>query len=59
MLDKIDPPQISDGYGLSLAFHCLMEIVKSVQFLIEGEAEEGKDELVEQKKSPTTPTEGK
>lgn len=57
VLDKIEPPQISDGYGLSLAFHCLMEIVKSVQFLIEGEAEEGKDELVEQKKSPTTPTE--
>ncbi|XP_036362919.1 protein MON2 homolog isoform X2 [Octopus sinensis] len=59
MLDKIEPPPISEGYGLSLAFHCLMEIVKSVQFLIEGgEADDGKEEMVECKKAPANAVEG-
>ncbi|CAI9729658.1 protein MON2 homolog isoform X2 [Octopus vulgaris] len=60
MLDKIEPPPISEGYGLSLAFHCLMEIVKSVQFLIEGgEADDGKEEMVECKKAPANAVEEK
>ncbi|KAK3593006.1 hypothetical protein CHS0354_005360 [Potamilus streckersoni] len=36
MLDKIEPPAIPDGYGLSLAFYFLMETVRSVQLLVEG-----------------------
>lgn len=37
MLDKVDPPTIADGYGLSLAFYCLLEVVKSVRILVQGE----------------------
>ncbi|XP_067683321.1 protein MON2 homolog [Haliotis asinina] len=40
MLDKIDPPVIPDGYGVSLAFYCLLSIVKSVKLIIEGENDE-------------------
>ncbi|XP_046370442.2 protein MON2 homolog isoform X2 [Haliotis rufescens] len=40
MLDKIDPPVIPDGYGVSLAFYCLLSVVKSVKLLIEGEGDE-------------------
>jgi hypothetical protein len=39
MLDKVEPPAISDGYGLSLAFYCLLEVVKSVRILVKGEPE--------------------
>ena len=40
MLDKIDQPLIPDGYGVSVAFHSLLEIVTSVRFLILGDVEE-------------------
>ena len=40
MLDKIDQPMIPDGYGVSVAFHSLLEIVTSVRFLILGDVEE-------------------
>ena len=36
MLDKIDPPFIPDGYGLSLAFLCMLDIVRCVQTILEG-----------------------
>ena len=36
MLDKVDPPTVPDGYGLSLGFYCLMETVKTIQLLVEG-----------------------
>ena len=36
MLDKIEPPLVPDGYGISVAFDCLLMVVKSVQSLIEG-----------------------
>nr|XP_022302198.1 protein MON2 homolog isoform X2 [Crassostrea virginica] len=39
MLDKVEPPAIADGYGLSLAFYCLLEVVKSVRILVQGEPE--------------------
>ena len=39
MLDKVEPPVIVDGYGLSLAFYCLLEVVKSVRILVQGEPE--------------------
>ncbi|XP_013409235.1 protein MON2 homolog [Lingula anatina] len=35
MLEKLDPPQIPDGYGISLAFQCLLEIVRGVQLVLE------------------------
>ncbi|XP_062616734.1 protein MON2 homolog isoform X2 [Saccostrea cucullata] len=39
MLDKVEPPPIAEGYGLSLAFYCLLEVVKSVRILVHGEPE--------------------
>ncbi|KAK3101498.1 hypothetical protein FSP39_004044 [Pinctada imbricata] len=35
-LDKVDPPSIPEGYGLSVAFYCLLEVVKSIQILVHG-----------------------
>ena len=40
MLDKIDHPIIPDGYGVSVAFHGLLEMVNSVRVLVLGEGEE-------------------
>jgi hypothetical protein len=37
MLDKVDPPTVPDGYGLSVGFYCLVEAVRTIQFLVEGE----------------------
>ena len=36
MVDKIDPPPIPEGYGLSVAFLCLLDVVRCVQGLIES-----------------------
>ncbi|KAL5014652.1 hypothetical protein ScPMuIL_008922 [Solemya velum] len=35
MLDKFEPPTISEGYCLSLAFHSILDVVKCLQLLIE------------------------
>lgn len=37
MLDKIEPPTVTDGYGISIAYACLMEIIRSLQLTITGE----------------------
>ncbi|KAK6177408.1 hypothetical protein SNE40_015515 [Patella caerulea] len=44
MLDKIDPPPVLEGYGVTVAFHCLLELGKSVQILITGDNSENKKE---------------
>lgn len=44
MLDKIEPPQIPDGYGISIAYACLLDIIRSVALAIEGPREEGKEQ---------------
>lgn len=36
MLDKMEPPPIPDGYGISIAYACLLEIVRSISFAING-----------------------
>ena len=59
MLDKVDPPPIPDGYGLSLGFYCLIETVKTIQILIEGvktEADGAQEK--EEKKTETEEHEG-
>ena len=38
MLDKSDPPTVPDGYGMSLAFLCLLDVVKSIQGLVQTPA---------------------
>ncbi|XP_065165196.1 protein MON2 homolog isoform X2 [Atheta coriaria] len=34
MLDKTEPPLIPDGYGISVAYACLLEIIRSLQISI-------------------------
>ncbi|KAJ8301798.1 hypothetical protein KUTeg_020785 [Tegillarca granosa] len=53
-----EPPNIADGYGLSLAFYCLLEVVKSVQFLLHGdETDESQKPKALIKKPLSSPTE--
>ncbi|XP_012587883.1 PREDICTED: protein MON2 homolog isoform X2 [Condylura cristata] len=37
MLDKVEPPTIPEGYAMSVAFHCLLDLVRGITALIEGE----------------------
>ncbi|XP_052779500.1 protein MON2 homolog isoform X2 [Mya arenaria] len=41
MLDKVEPPVVPDGYGLSLGFYCLVEAVRTIQVIVEGEKADG------------------
>ena len=52
MLDKVDPPAVPDGYGLSVGFYCLVEAVRTIQLLVEGEkgGEKGKEQIKKEKK---------
>lgn len=34
MLDKIEPPTIPDGYGISIAYASLLEIIRSLQITV-------------------------
>lgn len=36
MLDKMEPPAIPDGYGISIAYACLLDIVRSISLAVEG-----------------------
>ncbi|XP_026271999.2 protein MON2 homolog [Frankliniella occidentalis] len=36
MLEKGEPPSIPDGYGISVAYACLLEIIRSISITIEG-----------------------
>jgi hypothetical protein len=36
MLDRIEPPAIPDGYGISVAYACLLDIIHSVSSAIDG-----------------------
>ena len=40
LLDKTDPPGVPEGYGVSLAFRCLMETTRTVNILVMGEQED-------------------
>ncbi|KAL8578582.1 hypothetical protein ACOMHN_015038 [Nucella lapillus] len=40
MLDKVDHPLIPEGYGVTIAFYSLLEIVTSVRFLVLGEIDD-------------------
>ncbi|XP_028908969.1 protein MON2 homolog isoform X2 [Ornithorhynchus anatinus] len=37
MLDKVEPPSIPEGYAMSVAFHCLLDLVRGITTMIEGE----------------------
>ncbi|XP_049881621.1 protein MON2 homolog isoform X2 [Pectinophora gossypiella] len=36
MLDRTEAPTIQDGYGISVAYACLMEIIRSIAITVEG-----------------------
>lgn len=37
MLDKVEPPSIPEGYAMSVAFHCLLDLVRGITNMIEEE----------------------
>lgn len=41
MLDKIEPPIIPEGYGISIAYACLLEIIRSLQITISLQPQQG------------------
>ncbi|KAK0079107.1 hypothetical protein PV326_008920 [Microctonus aethiopoides] len=43
MLDKIEPPQIPDGYGISIAYACLLDIIISISLAIVGTKEQSNE----------------
>ncbi|XP_017782824.1 PREDICTED: protein MON2 homolog isoform X2 [Nicrophorus vespilloides] len=49
MLDKIEPPMIPDGYGISIAYACLLEIIRSLQISIDKQIVDETDEKVDGK----------
>lgn len=55
MLDKIDPPVIPEGYGISIAYACLLDIVQSIANImsknVECEQTELQDPHLEQNKT--------
>lgn len=44
MLDKVEPPTIPEGYAMSVAFHCLLDLVRGITTMIEGELGEAETE---------------
>ncbi|KAM9028799.1 protein MON2 homolog isoform 4-T4 [Ara ararauna] len=52
MLDKVEPPTIPEGYAMSVAFHCLLDLVRGITTMIEGEL--GEAEIVSQTAAETT-----
>ncbi|XP_037044984.1 protein MON2 homolog isoform X3 [Bradysia coprophila] len=45
MLDKMEPPTIPDGYGISIAYACLLDIVRSISLAIEGPSTLGEEKV--------------
>lgn len=39
MMDKVEPPSIPDGYGISIAYACLLDIIRSISLLVATETE--------------------
>lgn len=52
MLDKVEPPTIPEGYAMSVAFHCLLDLVRGITTMIEGEL--GEAETVSQTTAETS-----
>ncbi|MCL4134296.1 UNVERIFIED_CONTAM: hypothetical protein GTU68_008829, partial [Idotea baltica] len=36
MLDKLEPPTIPEGYGISIAYFCLLDITRSIHLVVMG-----------------------
>lgn len=49
MLDKMEPPNIPDGFGISVAYACLLDIVRSISLAINGPSTIGEEVKVQVK----------
>ncbi|XP_069760293.1 protein MON2 homolog isoform X3 [Narcine bancroftii] len=54
LLDKVEPPTIPDGYAMSVAFSCLLDLVRGITAMIEAELEH--EEVVSQCDTSKTKT---
>jgi hypothetical protein len=36
MLDKTDPPTIQDGYCMSVAYACLLDVIRSISLVVQN-----------------------
>ncbi|XP_039310634.1 protein MON2 homolog isoform X8 [Solenopsis invicta] len=48
MLDKVDPPQIPIGYGISIAYACLLDIIRSIALAINGSKDDNSESHIYQ-----------
>jgi hypothetical protein len=46
MLEKTEPPAIPDGYGISIAYACLLDIVRSISLAINGPSVLGEEKPI-------------
>jgi len=46
MTDRLEPPAMADGYGVSLAYGCLLDVVRSVSLVIDTDPPTSKDSEV-------------
>ncbi|XP_055595542.1 protein MON2 homolog [Uranotaenia lowii] len=53
MLDKMEPPPIPDGYGISVAYACLLDIVRSISLSIQGPSQIGDESPIPYKNRVT------
>ncbi|XP_045320915.1 protein MON2 homolog isoform X5 [Leopardus geoffroyi] len=56
MLDKVEPPTIPEGYAMSVAFHCLLDLVRGITSMIEGELGEVETECQTTTEVASSPT---
>lgn len=56
MLDKVEPPTIPEGYAMSVAFHCLLDLVRGITSMIEGELGEAETECQTTTEAASSPT---
>lgn len=56
MLDKVEPPTIPEGYAMSVAFHCLLDLVRGITSMIEGELGEVETECQSTTEGESSPT---
>ncbi|XP_016079952.1 PREDICTED: protein MON2 homolog isoform X3 [Miniopterus natalensis] len=56
MLDKVEPPTIPEGYAMSVAFHCLLDLVRGITSMIEGELGEIETECQSTSEAASSPT---
>uniref|UniRef100_A0A8C5PWF3 Protein MON2 homolog n=1 Tax=Leptobrachium leishanense TaxID=445787 RepID=A0A8C5PWF3_9ANUR len=56
MLDKVEPPTIPEGYAMSVAFHCLLDLVRGITTMIEGEIGQAETDSHISAEETVTPT---